>query len=102
MWSSKLMQSLRMLGHEPMSPSADSKDVTVAIVNLSWRPSGSRSRIGAVAEPISTEEEPVRALIRELHDRGIKVIAHAGHKEKDLFEMGKAVGADVLATNGEI
>ena len=30
------------------------------------------------------------------------VIAHAGHKEKDLLEMGRQAGSDHVATNGEL
>ena len=84
MWSSKLRQSLRLLGHEstvlrevPAEGTADR-----AIVNLG-------------------EGDP-RALIAALTARGVPTIAHAGHKEKDLHEIGREAGATTLATNSEL
>lgn len=84
MWSSKLRQSLRLLGHEcvmlrevPAEGSAD-----VAIVNLG-------------------EGDPA-TLIAALRARGVPTIAHAGHKEKELQELGRASGATTLVTNSEL
>ena len=84
MWSSKLRQSLRLLGHEstvlrkvPAEGTADR-----AIVNLG-------------------EGDP-KALIAALKARGVPTIAHAGHKEKELHEIGREAGATVLATNSEL
>ena len=84
MWSSKLRQSLRILGHEcvllkdvPAEGTAD-----VAIVNLG-------------------EGEP-KTLIASLTERGVPTIAHAGHKEKELHDLGREAGATLLATNSEI
>ena len=84
MWSSKLRQSLRLLGHEstvlrevPEEGTADR-----AIVNLG-------------------EGDP-KALIAALKARGVPTIAHAGHKEKELHEIGREAGATVLATNSEL
>jgi DNA-binding NarL/FixJ family response regulator len=87
MWSSKLKMSLLALGHEPiLSGGWPSQDVQadLAIVNLS-------------------QPDPAPAdLIETLRSRHIKVVAHAGHKEKQLHELGMKAGADVLATNGEL
>lgn len=86
MWSSKLKQSLRMLGHEALVlrdlPEEGSADV--AIVNLSEK-----------------SPEP-GTLIAALSERGIPSIAHAGHKEKELHEIGREAGASRLATNSEM
>jgi len=58
--------------------------VQVAIVNL-----GSRAMDPA-------------ALVDALREKGVYVIAHAGHKEKELHELGRTLGCDRLATNSEI
>lgn len=86
MWSSKLKQSLRLLGHEsailrnmPEEGTADA-----AIVNLGER-----------------DPEPT-TLIAALNGRGIPSIAHAGHKEKELHELGREAGATCLVTNSEL
>ena len=81
------MKSVVAFGHEatvfakapPEMPVAD-----VAIVNLS-----SRAILPSDIVP-------------KLKAAVIKVIAHAGHKEKELLELGKELGCDRLATNGEI
>jgi len=87
MWSSRLMQTLRGTGHEPLLRKGmpeSSEGAEAAIINL-----GSSS-------PGPTE------LVGRLHGLGVKVLAHAGHREKDLLALGKAAGADRLATNREI
>lgn len=86
MWSSRLVKSVSALGHEAILRTkpdvADTADV--AIVNL-----GSAS----------LKPETIVPLLRE---QGIKVIAHAGHKEKDLHALGRDLGCDRLATNSEL
>jgi dephospho-CoA kinase len=62
----------------------------VAIVNLGSPPPG----------VVSADDWA--ALVRHLKQAGIKVIAHAGHKEHELRDLGRAAGCDVLATNGEM
>ena len=87
MWSARLVQSLRGTGHEPMlrnSLPEDAEGASVAIVNLGQ----------AAPDPV--------ALVARLHELGVKVLAHAGHKEKELLELGRAAGADRLATNSEL
>ena len=86
MWSSRLVKSLKALGHEPAVLGGTPADVRAdsAIINL--------------GDP---KFDP-RKLVEQLHDRGIKVIAHAGHKEKELLELGREAGADVLATNSQL
>jgi hypothetical protein len=73
LWSSKLLNGLRGLGHEgvmakQMPVHADGAEF--AIINLS-------------------EPDPSTAVSR-LHEMGVKVIGHAGHKEKELLELGRA------------
>lgn len=87
MWSSRLVQSLRALGHEPILLSEVPHPLpaaNAAIVNL-----GSTSLPGHRLAPL-------------LHAAGIAVIAHAGHKEKDLLKLGRKANVEVLATNSEL
>lgn len=86
MWSSRLVQSLRAFGHEAvlLGPGKPWPVAEVAIVNL-----------GEVA--YRPEE-----LVPKLRAEGIRVLAHAGHKEKELLELGRQIGCDRLATNSEL
>ncbi len=86
LWSSKLKQGLTILGHEAKVSSGEIPDepFDLASVNLSQ------------AEPDPAE------LVNRLRDKRIMTIAHAGHKEKQLLELGKRAGADLLVTNGEL
>lgn len=91
-WSARLNQSLFALGHESKVinmqnwslwfPDAIQQDFDVAIVNL--------------GEADSVD------LIPTLKRHGIPIIAHAGHKEKDLLSLGQQLGVDRLATNSEL
>ena len=86
-WSSRLLKSLRALGHEPVLLSAVPEELggaTVAIVNL-----GSPSLKPGEIVPI-------------LVGQGVHVVGHAGHKEKELHALGKAAGCQTLASNSEI
>ncbi len=87
MWSSRLVQSLRKLGHEPL-----------------LRAEGAGSSEGAVAAIVNLGDPAFDppALVPQLQSQGLKVIAHAGHKEKELLELGRLAGADILATNSEL
>ena len=87
MWSSRLLQSLRGLGHEPVLLTklpSDAQGAQVAIVNLG-------------SPRVMTVE-----LVPALRAMGVHVIGHAGHKEKELMEFGKDAGCDTLATNSEL
>lgn len=84
-WSTRLVRSLQALGHEAQVHSAlpeGGLSGNVALVNL-----------GA---------QDLRALVGPLRASGIFVIGHAGHKEKDLHDLGREAGCDRLATNSEI
>lgn len=83
MWTSRLRQSLVGLGHEPVvAAKAPEAVFDAAIVNLG--------------------EEALRVQVPDLVERGIWVIAHAGHKEKELHGIGKGLGCSRLATNSEL
>ena len=87
MWSSRLVQTIRNLGHEAvlitkMPESSD--EASVAIVNL-----GDRG-----LDPVG--------LVAKLKSLGVPIIAHAGHKEKDLLALGKEAGVDILASNSQL
>ena len=87
MWSSKVLQSLKALGHEAILtkdlPSPELK-ADAAIVNL--------------GQPSPDPSE----LVRTLKELGIPVIAHAGHKETALHQQGKDLAVAVMATNSEL
>jgi hypothetical protein len=87
MWSARLVRSLSALGHEPLVRTKvpeDAEPADAAIVNL-----GSSTMNPAVLVPLLTSA-------------GIYVIGHAGHKEKELHQLGKSVGCNTLATNSEL
>lgn len=84
-WSVRLQRSLVSLGHDAVVSARPSEgDFDVAIVNL--------------GEP--GVDWPLR--VAELQARGIRVVGHAGHKEKDVLALGKAAGCDKVATNSEL
>jgi len=86
MWVSRLKLSITALGHEPVFGSilpADLNGYGLAILNL--------------AGPSGLEETVAR-----LKEANIPIIAHAGHKEKELMELGASLGIDILASNSEM
>jgi len=86
-WSARLLKSCQALGHEATILTKLSDDVVgpaVAIVNL------------------GSQAIPVEPLVSMLKAKGIGIVAHAGHKEKELHELGRQLGCDRLATNGEL
>jgi len=86
MWSSRLVKSISALGHEAILRTKPdvAETADAAIVNL-----GSNS--------LKAEE-----IVPMLRQHGIKVIAHAGHKEKELHALGRDLGCDRLVTNSEL
>ncbi|MHB8635717.1 MAG: hypothetical protein ACYC96_04505 [Fimbriimonadaceae bacterium] len=82
MWSARLANSIRHLGHEAVVVETLPAELgfDVAIVNLA----DGDSAVGA------------------LQASGIKVIAHAGHKEKERLEVGRVAGCDLVVTNSEL
>lgn len=86
-WSTRLLQTLRKLGHEPelIAPSQEGPfEAEAALVNL------------------STKDYPLESLVPELKAAGIRVVGHAGHKEHALRARGKAIGCDRIASNSEL
>lgn len=86
MWSVRLVRAIRALEHEATVLSglpAEGESADVAIVNL-----------GSVALPGAE-------LGASLVERGLYVIAHAGHKETPLLAEGKQAGCHRVATNRE-
>lgn len=87
MWSSRLVKSVSALGHEAVLRTKAPDEAgagDVAIVNLG----------SATLDPT--------IIVPKLHEQGVKVIAHAGHKEKELHEVGKGLGCERLVTNSEL
>jgi hypothetical protein len=41
-------------------------------------------------------------LVAALKSAGVYTIGHAGHKEKDLLQLGREAGCDAVATNSEL
>lgn len=87
MWSSRLVQSLRGLGHEAIlrtKPEVTEGEADAAIVNLG----------SATLTP--------QQLIPLLRTARIHTIGHAGHKEKDILQLGKETGCETLVSNSEL
>ena len=83
MWSSRFVNTVQGSGHEAVvATSIPSGTADAAIVNLG--------------------DHNVAATVTALTQRGIYTIAHAGHKEKDLIELGKQIQVNRVATNSEI
>jgi hypothetical protein len=83
MWSSRFALTVNGSGHEGIvATHVPEGTADVAIVNLS--------------------DPNVSKIVDELNERGIYTIAHAGHKEKELLELGKQIKVSRIATNGEI
>lgn len=84
MWSARLTNSLRKLGHEAgvLSEVPTDQTADVAILNL-----------GEAGAP---------ELIARLRELGVVSIAHAGHKERELLDVGRDSGADIVSTNSEL
>ena len=84
MWSARLAQSVKALGHEPL--------VTVQI------PNGEPAEVAILnlASPTFKDLGPL------LKEKGVYTIGHAGHKEKDLLQLGRDSGVDRVATNSEL
>lgn len=83
MWSSRFVNSVKAFGHEAAVLSQIPEGTAdVAIINLS--------------------DANVATLAEGLREKGVYTIAHAGHKEKDLLELGKQIQVNRIATNSEI
>lgn len=85
-WSARLDKSIRALGHEAviLSNLEVPEGIERAIVNLS-----------------SPTIDP-RPLVEMLKSASIPIIAHAGHKETALRELGLDLGVDQLVSNSQL
>ena len=87
LWSARLTRALAALGHQaaasPRLP-ADLTGIQTAILNLN------------TPEPRLSEEAAA------LQAAGIFLIAHAGHKERDLLQKGRSLGIDLVVTHSTI
>lgn len=86
-WSSRLKNTLAALGHEAIVVSPGGADVPpadVAIVNLSAAP------------------ETLSALVEDLRSRGVHVIGHAGHKEREVRDSALASRCDQVLSNSQV
>lgn len=87
MWGPRLRQSVTALGHEAAVISRPTDPLPageIAIVNL------------------GSTVFPPEELVPALRARGTYVLAHAGHKETELHELGQRIQCDRTATNKEI
>ena len=83
MWSVKVKNGLAALGHEPVV-TKEPQDADLAIVSLS----------ATAFDPIGT--------VKVLKAKGIRVIGHVGHKEKDKWAAGEEAGCDQVVSNGSL
>jgi hypothetical protein len=77
MWSVRLANGVKLAGDEVVTENPD-----VAIVNLG--------------------EPGVREQVAALKAQNVAIIAHAGHKEAELHDLGRGLGCDQLVTNREL
>lgn len=88
MWSERLRRGCKGLGHEPILVDRPDPqilpDADAAILNL------------------GISEWPLDEIVAALKSNGCRIIAHAGHKEKELLDLGRALEIDRLATNSEL
>jgi len=86
-WSSRLLQTLRHLGHEPTLMKCvdfEPSGAEVAIVNL------------------GSQGLPALQIVPKLKELGIHVIGHSGHKEKGLQANGAELGCDQVVSNSQL
>ncbi len=82
-WSVRIGRALEARGHEAeVSSHGKHENADMAIVNLS--------------------ETRAAWIVPELQARGIPILAHAGHKEKELLELGRQLKVTRLVTNSEL
>lgn len=86
LWSERLARGARALGHDAVIVRAGDPplDADVGIVNLSSR------------------RLPADVWIPRLRSAGVVTVAHAGHKDTEKLDAGRAAGADLVVTNGTL
>lgn len=83
MWSVRVMNGLKTLGHEVVI-SIDDAPIDLAIVDLAT----------TVGDPMET--------VRQLRAKGVRVLGHVGHKDKELWRQGEEAGCDKVVSNGSL
>lgn len=86
-WSARLRSGVAALGYTPIVVSRAEvpiPDADAAILNL------------------GSQVFDASALAPELQSRGMKVVAHAGHKESERLEIGRQAGCDLIVSNGTL
>lgn len=81
-WSVRLTKGIEAFGHESIVTNNAKQDADLAIVNLS--------------------ETRSAWIVPDLQERGVPILAHAGHKEKELLELGRQLKVTRLVTNSEL
>ena len=81
MWSVRVKNGLAALGHTPVKEEAEAD---LAIVSLSAKAFDPFERVASLKE------------------KGVRVIGHVGHKEKDLWARGEQAGCDQVVSNGSL
>lgn len=87
LWTERLKKTISALGHEPIMVREKPEtlpDADAAIVNLSLDSFG------------------IESLVPGLREKGVYVIGHAGHKEKDALSAGSEAGCSVVVSNGSL
>jgi len=84
MWSSRLVKSVQAFGHDAvlLQSIPDGEPADAAILNLS--------------------SSGFSELVPLLNAKGVFTIGHAGHKEKEILQLGRDAGVDRIATNSEL
>ncbi len=87
LWSTRLQKGVESMGLESIVSTNlpdQSESAGIAIVNL------------------GSKKCPPETFIPALRERGDYVIAHAGHKEKELLDLAKQFQVNHVVTNGEL
>jgi hypothetical protein len=87
MWSVRTRNGLEAMGHEVVvaaKPGGELPAADLAIVNLG-----------------ATSFDPF-VLLPRLKARGVTVIGHVGHRDKELWKRGEEAGCDRVVSNGTL
>lgn len=87
LWSERLRRGLHASGHVPIvirTPVREVPPGDLAIVNL------------------GSDPEELARIVAQCRERGIRIVAHAGHKEGEVLERGRALGCDLVVSNSTL
>jgi hypothetical protein len=85
LWSIKLAKALSVLGH---------------VAKVDTNPSNAEGSFDLAIVSLADPRLCNALVVGILQGRGTRVMGHAGHKEKNLFRLGREIGIDHLVTNG--